>query len=320
MKYWRIKFKFNSLQITPWQSDTIFGSLCWAYLHRHGEEKLSEFLKPFNDGTPSFLLSDIFPSGYYPIPITSKLPENKPNLSSEEYQSLKERKKATLISEEDCSSVWNNNSFPQHSTTENGWIQHGQLHASINRLTGTTTKCEDEGSMSLYYTTGNVPIDNNSFQLLIAEREHNCIETVYSLLKDIEKTGFGKKKSSGMGSFNLVDEPQTWNPPTLNQPANGFVCFSSFVPAKHDPISGFWSTRIKYGKLGERYAVEGSPFKTPWMVLETGSTFYTQSEPKEFYGKMLFNLSERYPEVVQYAYAFPVPIVLSDETANLMKQ
>ena len=68
MPIYRILIEPRSLQITPWQADTLFGSLCWAYRHRYGESALQEFLQPFLSGEPSFLLSDGIAEGHLPLP------------------------------------------------------------------------------------------------------------------------------------------------------------------------------------------------------------------------------------------------------------
>jgi CRISPR-associated protein Csm4 len=67
---------------------------------------------------------------------------------------------------------------------------------------------------------------------------------------------------------------------------------------------------VKYGKLGEEYALEEIAFKKPLLMLEAGSTFY-DSPVKQFYGRMVRGVSPAYPQVVQYGFALPVPMRLT---------
>jgi len=84
------------------------------------------------------------------------------------------------------------------------------------------------------------------------------------------------------------------------------------VPAPGDPDRGHYRTLVKYGKLGEEYASSGrlSPFKFPILMLRAGSTFYT-SEPREVYGQMVKGVHPEDESIVQYGYAFALPVKLA---------
>jgi CRISPR-associated protein Csm4 len=82
---------------------------------------------------------------------------------------------------------------------------------------------------------------------------------------------------------------------------------SHFVPAKNDPTNGAYKTMVKYGKLGEEKTFCGNPFKKPLIVLKPGAVFKTQIM-KPFYGRLLEKIAFADPAMVQYGYAFPVPI------------
>jgi CRISPR-associated protein Csm4 len=89
---------------------------------------------------------------------------------------------------------------------------------------------------------------------------------------------------------------------------NGFVSLSPFVPAQNDPVDGVYKTIVKYGKLGENYALCGNPFKKPLLLLKADSVFKTPDTPKEYYGGIINGTASAKPEVVQFAYAFAVPM------------
>jgi CRISPR-associated protein Csm4 len=89
------------------------------------------------------------------------------------------------------------------------------------------------------------------------------------------------------------------------------MSLSHFVPAAKDPLKGYWEILVKYPKLGEDFAITGNPHKKPLIMLRAGSSFF-DSPCREYYGRLVKGLSPQYPQVVQYGYAFPVPIKLQD--------
>ncbi|MFB3787121.1 MAG: RAMP superfamily CRISPR-associated protein [bacterium] len=312
MHYWRFRIRPLSLQITPWQADTIFGSLCWALRHLEGEASLKKFLEPFREGEPSFLISEAFPRGYLPLPFYLRVQRVEVQ-NQREYQRFKLVKKVNLLPEGEFAKACRGEAVQVDETALSLYQPYSRLHASINRATGTTTAAEEDTGGNLYQLHGHVmnPRDTE-IAVYVADRTGESLELVQRLFRSLELTGFGRKKSSGAGAFRLVGDPEPWKPPQV-QNGNGFVTLSGFVPRRQDPAVGYWQLRVKHGKLGETYATGGkSPFKKPWILLESGSCFQT-GNTGEVYGRMLTDLSNAYPEVVQYAYAFPVPISFPDK-------
>ncbi len=131
---------------------------------------------------------------------------------------------------------------------------------------------------------------------------------VVDLLKEVAKSGYGRKKSIGKGQFS-VEEVSEFCFPEIKD-ANGFVALSNFCPAESDPTEGLYKTLVKYGKLGEEFTFCGNPFKRPLLMIKAGSVFKTEGKPKEFYGRIVQEgISPAKPEVVHYAYTFAVAIV-----------
>jgi len=69
MQNCKIKIKLKSAIITPFQSDTIFGHICWALRYVEGEEYLLDFLSAYDNGEPPLVISSAFPEGYLPYPV-----------------------------------------------------------------------------------------------------------------------------------------------------------------------------------------------------------------------------------------------------------
>jgi CRISPR-associated protein Csm4 len=173
----------------------------------------------------------------------------------------------------------------------------------INRVTNTT------GGGGELYDMGEFILTRVTVYWRVAD-DH--LDTVRNFLSDLQTTGYGKRKSIGYGhveSFTLEEFGGFTEVPD----ANGFVTLSRFVPAKEDPADGFWRAVVKYGKLGEEFAVSGNPFKRPLIQLASGSCF--RANPvREWYGRLVDGLSVR-PEVKQYGFALPVPMRLPEASA-----
>ena len=77
---------------------------------------------------------------------------------------------------------------------------------------------------------------------------------------------------------------------------------------KGDPTDGAYKIMIKYGKLGEEKTYCGQPFKKPLIMLRPGAVFRT-SPVKPYYGRLVEDVAYSDSSVVQYGFAFSVPIV-----------
>jgi hypothetical protein len=96
--------------------------------------------------------------------------------------------------------------------------------------------------------------------------------------------------------------------PQVDNP-NGFVTLSAWVPKRGDPTHVTYRTRVKRGKLGEALAVP-SPWKKPLLMLEPGAVVrLEQGESlRQWYGRIVEDVHSIHEEVVQYGYAFPLPV------------
>jgi len=119
MKTYEIIINPKSSSLTKFQSDTIFGHLCWALRYLHGEEELNNFIAKYKE-SPPILVSNGFPSGRMPRPIRNPLErEDVEKLIEEVYGSksnenkrkglnaLKIIKKASLVDLEVFHSIIN---------------------------------------------------------------------------------------------------------------------------------------------------------------------------------------------------------------------
>lgn len=284
--------------ITPWQADTVFGSLCWEMRKLEGEESLVRFLRRFGEGEPPFVVSDAFPEHWLPRPLyiglqqlpavnfKAKLPDWIPE---DQFRSLI-RQPAPLMRQP----WWPEPVLGAH-----------ELHAAIDRFSGTT----DEGGnlFEIREWVLDPKIDSASRNLVLYVRTRDSLELVTTLIRSLSAAGFGKKKTVGRGAFEINGEPEPcpWMDGTAG--ADGFISLSHFVPDADDPTDGVWSLLTKYPKFGAAAPVPG-PFKGRLTMIRPGSAFRVAGEVRPFYGRLLKGMHPGFAESVHYGLAFAVPV------------
>jgi len=290
---------------SSWQSDTIFGHLCWNLRYLYGESELTRFLDGYTDDHPPMLLSNGFPEDLLPKPI---LPPSLMDITlpleeqRHHFRLSKNIRDRVYLSREEFEGVLKGEEIHtvlQDEVEETNEIKRITYKNQIDRLTGTT------GDGGQLFSFEESYWESVSVYLKVDESHADLVE---KLFRELENTGYGKRKSVGYGHVHKVyfDSFEDFSAPA---DANGFVTLSNFVPSARDPTSGYWKYIVKYGKTGEIYSQEETAFKKPLLMLLAGSTFYA-SPCREFYGRLVNGISPPLPQVVQYAYALPVPIKL----------
>lgn len=304
MEWYVVRLAAESWMASAWQSDTIWGHICWGLRYNYGDNALLEFIDAYEQGTPPLLLSNGFPDDFLPRPIVPEpTPYERQSLDNQrqEFRRRKELKGIRLLTREEFTNAIKGEQFVP-SPKEGIETTMVTLKNQINRLTSTTSA---EGAGQLYsfqqYRWASV-----SVYLKVVDE---FVDKTRQLFHYLAQSGYGKRKSVGYGQVRLVAFESF---PGFPSPAdaNGFVSLSNCVPAAQDPISGHWDVIVKYGKLGEEFATAGNPFKKPLIMFTAGSCFY-DSPCREYYGRLVRGLSSvRTDKVVQYGFALPVPIKL----------
>ncbi|OQX79255.1 MAG: hypothetical protein B6D56_07445 [Candidatus Omnitrophica bacterium 4484_70.1] len=290
MNTYQINLRLNSPFITPFYADTIFGHLCWMVKYWEGDKELEKFLEYFKKDQPPFIISDGFPEGYLPKPISLEF-----NISDPLQRKKVKKIQWVKISDFEKIRKGENVSFLNE---ENVLLSKLHVYNVINRSTNTTL----EGGV---YAISEIVVDRISIYLKTVNEEWK--NKVINLLKELSRIGYGRKKSIGKGQF-CVESVQEFNFSSLES-ADGFVTLSNFCPKSTDPTEGIYRTFVKYGKLGEEFTFCGNPFKKPLLMIKTGSVFKTKGPPKEYYGRIIQeNISPVKSEVIHYAYAFSLPV------------
>jgi CRISPR-associated protein Csm4 len=304
MLLYRSTFHLHSACASAWQADTLFGHLCWSLVRREGEDFLTElFLEEYRAGNPPVLLSDGFPSGYLPRPrvVVPRMSDVVPMSKVERitsYRDVKDRLKARWLSLDEFNRVCRGEAVAPVAEQP----EQFERVVSKNQIDRLTDTAGGTGGKLYDFTEFCFPAVDVYWRIAPAYEA-----LVREFLDDLQRTGYGKRKSVGYGdiaSCSLAPFDGFSEVPH----ANGFVTLSNFVPDALDPTDGFWMTTVKYGKLGEDAATGRHPFKRPIIQLQASSCFYDAS-PREWYGRLVANVAVD-PRVVQYAYAFPVPMAL----------
>ena len=328
-----IEVKLTSPVVTRFQSDSLFGHICWAirFLKWNVSERLDNFLDCYdNNQTPPLLISNGFPKGYLPKPavppVTQKELDDiigKENRIDNSHI-VKTIKKIDIISKDSLREHLKDTITPSrlfYSMRKNykdieelrkkeqvAIVQHNTINRIENRV--------DKG----LFAQEEIFFNKNGGEFEIYLKTHyftrNELERIF---RYISEEGFGKDKSTGKGSFDFVikdgfDLPES-------EVSNAFMSLSSYIPRKEDPRDGFYNTLLKYGKLGGIFAkgvpeVQGNPFKKPLIMFAAGSTFYDSNISEKTYGSLLKDVHKN-DKIRHYAYAFPIGIRLEKKYENI---
>lgn len=311
LQIYEITVRLQSPFLTPWHADTIFGHLAWAYKELNGEQSFEDWLLLFKEGRPPFILSDAWIKGLYPKPMIPPL-EREAHTFEEQLEQAKKGKifkKVTYFTENMFLKVITGNyETILHEEHERDLLvdykRSVSLHNTIDRELGHSLQENGVYELESMYLP--------DFQLLSifvrAERE-SVIKELLHLFEIVSVEGFGKKKSIGFGRFSILGMKQRSDLDTAQSGGDAVLWLSHGVPKKLDPVSGWYQIETKYGKVGNTYSLGNNPFKKPFTRIKPGAVFRVD-KPLPFYGRMVENIHPYLHEVVQYGYAFAIPIKL----------
>ncbi len=290
MNAFRLELKLHSPSATPWHADTLFGALCWQWRNLFGEPDLLHLLDRFLQAPP-FALSDAFPTGYLPAPI---------GISHRPANSVK-KKPPLYLNEDAFLQLLRGQPAPQTVLTEHRelWHDANRLHACIGRWTGATA---DGGAL---FETPAERLASSAGLTVFFVAEPDCLDRLSACFQALSLFGFGKKRSAGLGAFEISHEPQpcTWLLDSAGM--SGFVALSHFVPSRNDPVRGQWGLRRKHPKY--QGDLVSCPFKNTILTLTPGSTFYTGAEPRPICGRMIPLPCPEMPRALHYGLALCAP-------------
>jgi len=325
MKTYILTLKQKSGLLSPLQSDTIYGHFCWRLKELFDVDKLNEFISLYKNGNPVFLLSDgllkVKNEIRFPRPFIFQKPETKENkvdkiLEFVERKKSKERNYLTL-------------------SEINKFLSTGKIELEVIKEENDTKK-RKKGRIIKESLRVSVQIDRNSYASaegklysynpifsrddvsfvvllkILNEDKYNEFDCV-NILKETFTIGFGKKKSSGYGQFEVL-EYEEFNEIIEPVEPNAFYVLGNYLPSNEDNVSHIgYDINTKYGKFGEELALSENPFKNPIVFLTAGSCFKTNKK-KNFYGRV--TIENEISERNNFAVQFGMPFSLNFKTSS----
>ena len=305
---YRIVIKPKSFWGTPMQSDTLLGMIA-CMLAEHSDKELNDYLTPFLGSNPEFVISDAFPEGLLPRPLTEHarmVDKSKGYKSKAEFYKYSLSKTQTYLKDADFKCACHSQKV--NSAVEfKDYVDFEQPHASVDRLTGTTG---EKGN--LYHTNQTEYGCNLVVYFRDLKPENNNMQKFMTWLYELSLSGYGRDRSVGQGQFEVINHTECGMFTSFDE-ANGFINLSSYVPGASDPICGFWKVRHKRGFTAPNRV---NPFKKPLLQFEPGSVFVLNSDRylvKPFYGRAVENVSPTHKAIVQLCHSFSVPAKLDRE-------
>ena len=314
------KLKLKSGLLSELQSDTIFGHFAWRFKEQHGDEKLEEFLELFVNGNPVFTISDgLFEKNgevFFPKPLKLTPPKFESKTKRERIKNFivqKESKSRKLITIEQLNYFMNGqlDEFDKSlSKTDDKtypkFEQDLRVHVEIDRETFSSK----EGQL---FTENPKYLDKDTslvvFVKILNKTKWDDLHCE-DILKNVFEIGYGKKKSSGYGQFEIVGKSEDSNGfedfNGFEEPndANGFITLSQYLPANNDNLkNAYYNINVKYGKFGEEKSNLQNPFKPAMLLMKPGSCFLAD-KPKDFFGRALKDFVDYQPKVVHNGIAF----------------
>lgn len=320
MKLLHFHLKPRSPVVTPYRGDTMLGHILWMFAYEHGENALKELLNKVKDNPP--VVSDLFPKDKLPVPLLS--PDKDLIDTLKEYRDKKELKKIKYLDFDEWLDLRNDLNAKslfyalesvlsekrrKEKRDQDGCLVETQknigseaiLHATINRLTGTTTG----GAASLHSQDATFYAENTELHGYLAPGIFG--EEAEKLLKMVGEHGYGADASTGMGRFGISScEEIDWQIPPE---ANAFMALNRFLADDNLRVKdSSYALYTHYGRLGGSFANYGNPFKKPILLFETGSIF--KAGPGLYNGKcpgaVMPNVACGHSEpIVHLGFTFP---------------
>lgn len=298
---------------TPWQADSLHGALACMWARFRGTASLRrDFLEPWMDNDPPFVLSDAFPEGSLPAPIVLPLFWDWPQ------ERRKEIKRCLWMTHDQFRDLQNGGQpdIPHGGNGSSASVRH---HVRMGNSVGRGPSSAGADSVRLFEVPYSTLSRSGRGLAVFARASRTGLALLLESMDMLGKIGFGADASVGHGAFQLRGDPVPF--PELDDVpgADGFVSLSTHQPASADPTDGYWRAFVKYGKLAPEFHDSGAIFKRPQVMLAPGSCFRTDAHPKPFYGNCVRAddlLSDRDRETlavrgvhpVQAAFALAVPI------------
>ena len=327
MAYLRISIKPRSAFGTPIKGDTLFGHLCWAIVNRCGEARLRELLEGYLT-RPFAVVSDAFPSGYWPRP---ELPPGM--FGGTDPTMRKEARKRVWLPHSrfgDSMEDWTQQmahapEYPSGTSEEasrQAFItRETRFRNSIDRRTGATGHGFDPFASEEFSYCKDTCLECH----VVYDKQRINPESLHRAIADIGAFGFGRDASVGLGRFDVPDLAPDHIEAGLpvQSHANAWLTLAPVAPQglPFQAERSWYRPVTRFGRHGGQAVSLGNPFKAPLLLAETGAvlTPVEDCEARDFVGQGLGGkenpISLTIPETVHQGYAPVLGIRVPEQAA-----
>lgn len=312
----KLTLKLKSGLLSELHSDTVMGHFCWRLRDKYGDDKLKEYISYWHkeNTLPPFTISNgllekdfwdekkkevIRTELFFPKPLfhLKKSEETEKKKSKKElmidFLLNKELKSIDLLTTSQFKLAISGNKVELYDNVINDKLERPKFETDLKVSVEIDRNSLNarEGQLFSYHPKFLDEDTRVVFLIKILDEDayyhkFNCEE----ILKDVFEIGFGKKKSSGFGQFELYKNFEEFS--LLQEPedseANAFINLGNYLPSNDDGISKDGSSYdfiVKYGRLSEEKSLSENPFKKPLVLFTPGSIFKT-SKIKDYYGQV----------------------------------
>lgn len=274
MKLLRFGLRPSTTWVSAWQADTLSGMLACLYGRAYGAERLkADLLEPWLGNSPPFVLSDACPGDLLPAPACAAMlapPDaDRKKLKRFEWLTPEQFRQVQL------------GTMPAMAGEPPNPIQRTlRMRNSIDR---TVESVGDQGQL---YSVPLKSLREDSCLSVYARIEKGREGWVRKLLQLLTESGFGADAAVGQGQLDAEIEvtEAAWLADIPD--ANGWVSLSTFQPSASDPVTGYWRSFVKYGRLGPDPGADGV-FKRPQWMLRAGAVFRSDGPVRDWYGRSI---------------------------------
>lgn len=330
----KLTLKLKSGLLSELHSDTVMGHFCWRLKDKFGGEKLKEFISLYhrdNPLPPFTITNGLFEKDYWDqdkkniirreLFFPKPLIHLKKSEASEKSKSKKERiidfllnkelKSVDILTTEQFNLVIDGKLDDLYENIINDKLKRPEYETDIKVSVeiDRTSMSAREGQLFSYHPkfldedTRIVFLIKVLNEEVYYSKDFKCEET----LKDVFEIGFGKKKSSGYGQFEIIGDIEPFDKIKEPQNSNAFITLGNYLPSADDGINSEckYDFIVKYGRLSEEKSLTKNPFKKPLILFTPGSVFKV-GKIKEVYGKVtqIGDISEFDLEAVQFGMPF----------------
>ncbi len=297
---------------TPLKGDTLFGHFCWEVARDPDllEGGLAPWVELYSE-RPFAVFSSAFPCRYeggrileYAFPAPPLPPDFGSELAAREKAGrLRQRKqneeKVWIVLEGELGIPWRGSrkmasdglfaekAGPQSDPVVKPFDRH---HNRIHRLYGRTAPRDFAPftQRDLAWRPG-----THLFFFALVDASATDRDRVACGVERIGLTGFGRDASTGRGRFQVVDiRSWRWQPP---EGADAAYATAPVVPERDTYRAIYHQPFTRYGRLGDRLASSGNPFKNPVLMADEGAVLVPHDPAhlrRPYLGRALQGLAE----------------------------